>query len=84
MSKVLNCDLHDYLEIICMFHYQVKLTMQDGSNMVGEAVDIASKNQKEWLTLRLAKNELVDIEVDKIMHIAVLTERARFKEVSLR
>lgn len=84
MSKVLSCDLHDYLEIICMFHYQVRLTLEDGTTVVGEAVDVTSKAPNEWLSVRMIQNELVQVEVADIALITVLTEGARFKEMNLR
>lgn len=36
---MLDCDLHDYIEIVCMYHYPLRLTLHSGAVLCGTALD---------------------------------------------
>lgn len=67
-----------------MFHYQLRLTLEDGTTLVSEAVDVTSKASNECSSVRMIQNELVQVDAGDIALITVLTEGARFKKVKLR
>lgn len=84
---MLSCDLHDYLEIICMFHYEVLITVKNGTDIEGKAVDVGLFFGR----ITAAREEVLKIEseagteavlVEQIKMFEVLTPGARFKQVS--
>lgn len=54
MNKtILKCDLHDYLEIACLFHIEVELMLKDGTRHIGVPVTtIVTKDKGEALEFR--------------------------------
>ncbi len=54
MSKqILQCDLHDYLEIACLYAIEVELSLQDGSRLVGTPITTrANSASGEFLEFR--------------------------------
>ena len=40
MTQHISCDLHDYIEVACMYGYQVRLILKDQSTVEGKAKDI--------------------------------------------
>ena len=48
----ISCELHDYLEIACLYGYQVKLTLKDDRIIEGKAVDVLTTAEKrEYLII---------------------------------
>lgn len=77
----ISCELHDYLEIACLYGYQVRLKFKDGQQLEGKAVDIISADKHEYLLLRNNK-ELHSIELTQLAKLQVLTPDAKFSEVN--
>ncbi|NRA61714.1 MAG: Rho-binding antiterminator [Psychrobium sp.] len=55
---MMNCDLHDYIEIACMFNYPVKLIFKSGSMLEGIAIDTQrNKSHEECLKIKVESVE---------------------------
>jgi Rho-binding antiterminator len=77
----ISCELHDYIEIACLYGYQVKLTLKNHSTLVGKAIDIVTEDKREfWL---IEGNEPQRIDLTEIAKIEVLTANAKFTELNL-
>ncbi|MDF1582190.1 MAG: Rho-binding antiterminator [Methyloprofundus sp.] len=75
----ITCALHDYIEIVCMYGYQVKLQLKNGQIISGKALDIqTSVDKREYL---LIDNEPQKIELTQLVKMTVLTPNAKFDEV---
>lgn len=81
MSKsTISCNLHDYVEIACLYHYQVKLTLRDRQTIEGKAIDtLSSANKCEYLLIDTGRKQ--QIELNQLKKLQVLTPNARFTEV---
>ncbi|MCQ8179706.1 Rho-binding antiterminator [Methylomonas sp. SURF-1] len=77
MTQPIACNLHDYLEIACIYGYRVKLTLTDGSVVAGKAVDtVTTADKREYLQLDTER-----VETNRLAKLEVLTPGAKFKEV---
>lgn len=75
------CDLHDFIEIACMYHYQVKLTLKDQTSIEGKAIDILiGSDKREYLVIDTGQKQ--QIELNQLKKLQVLTPKAQFSEVS--
>lgn len=92
MPKPLSCDHQDYLEIACLFHYDVCVQTQDGTEIVGTAHTLGiDSNKQERLyfkpldvdtkTLRSATTSVMTSDIVKL---TVLTSNARFTQIDFR
>lgn len=81
MSKSsISCNLHDYVEIACLYRYQVKLTLRDRQTIEGKAIDtLSSANKCEYLLIDTGQKQ--QIELNQLKKLQVLTPNARFTEV---
>lgn len=51
---MMTCDQHDYVEIACMYHYPVKLTLKSGAELKGRPLDTQrNKLQQECIKMQL-------------------------------
>ncbi len=80
-QDAISCDLHDHIEVVCMYGYQVRLELKDQQIFEGKAIDIITSPEKcEYL---LIKNEQEQqIKLAQLAKLQVLTPNARFKEIN--
>lgn len=83
MSTPLDCELHDYIEIACLFQYRVRLTLSDRRVYEGRAITTSAREGEEYLVLRVA-GEALRLPIHQLAHMSVLTHPARFSDVTFR
>ncbi len=78
----ISCELHDYLEIACMYGYRVKLTLKNHQTLEGKALDtLTTAEKREYLVIDNG-HEQPQIELNQLAKMQVLTPNAKFKDVS--
>ena len=76
----LSCELHDYLEIACLYGYQVKLTLKDHQVLEAKAIDtLTTAEKREYLLID--NGQIQRIELNQLKKLQVLTPNAQFTEV---
>lgn len=76
----MSCDLHDYLEIACMYRYSVKLTLRDHQTLEGTTLDtMTGADKREYLVIDTGEKQ--QIELGQLKKLQVLTPNAQFTEV---
>ena len=70
---MISCSDYDYIEIVCLYHYPVELTMKSGKIVGGIALD-TKRNA--------AKQECIEMEVKQDKLLVVLDEISKL-EVSV-
>lgn len=78
--STISCNLHDYIEIACLYGYQVKLTLKNRQSIEGKAVDIITADKREYLLIDNGEQQRV--ELAQLVKMQVLTAKAKFSEVS--
>lgn len=44
---MISCNQHDYIEIVCMYHYPLKLTLKSGEVIEGIAQDTQRNDNRD-------------------------------------
>ena len=82
MSKILSCDLHDYLEIACLYRYRVKLLSNTGEEYVGipqtTLTRRISSRKQEVLLFCCEGGDEIELGLLTLREMHVLTPQARF------
>ena len=81
--KPISCDLHDYLEIACMYKIQVHLVLTDGENYSGMPITIrVNTKREECLQLLLdSSNERIDLVLYQLETMEAVTPNNHFSKV---
>lgn len=80
-NELISCELHDYIEVVCMYRYQIRLTLKDGATVEGKARDvITSPDKKEFLLLEMGVGPQ-QIELTTLRKLEVLSPNPQFREV---
>lgn len=79
---MISCNQHDYIEIVCMYHYPIKLTLKSGDIIQGVARDTQRNEQRdECIKLDAEEVErLIILEEIKILEVTVDNPHLRLVE----
>jgi Rho-binding antiterminator len=80
-NHLISCELHDYIEVACMYGYQVRLFLKDQSTLEGKAKDILTNSEKREFLLLETEAGSQQVELISLDRLQVLTPGARFSEV---
>jgi Rho-binding antiterminator len=81
---MLSCDLHDYIEIVCLYQYPLKLTLSSGAVLTGTARTTNLNDQRqECLVLKQhAAEQLVVLDDIALLEVTIANphlQQIRFK-----
>lgn len=62
---MISCSDYDYIEIVCMYRYPIRLHLKSGAKVEGQAVDTARNDDKQ---------ECIKIIADGVERLIVLVE----------
>jgi Rho-binding antiterminator len=80
----ISCELHDYLEIACMYGYRVRLTIKNHQTIEGKAIDtVTTAEKREYLVIDNGQKKH-EVELNQLGKMEVLTPNAKFKKVSFQ
>ncbi len=79
-KNVISCELHDFVEVACMYGYELRLILKNGQEIEGKAIDIVQSADKcEFLVIGNGSKQQIDLmELSKMQ---ALTPHAKFSEV---
>ncbi len=77
------CELHDYIEIACMYGYLVKLTLTEHRSFEGKAIDVVTDQDKcEFLVID--NGERQKVELSEIVEMETRTLGAKFQNIRFK
>lgn len=78
---MISCHLHDYIEIACLYGFEVRLLLKDGSSCEGQAITTETSSDKiEWFILHQQNGDL-RIQYEDIKTMQALTRNPHFDRV---
>lgn len=81
--KPLHCDLHDYLEIACLYGYTLDIELTNGQPLTARATTTrTSSAQEEFLEVETTSGRQ-EIRLDQLLAITPRDKNARFGRVVL-
>ncbi|GAB3489096.1 Rho-binding antiterminator [Marinomonas epiphytica] len=82
---MLTCQQYDYIELVCMYRYPVKLIMEFGEVVLGTAWDTTRNDLgEESIKLKGLDGEEKIHALHEILELEVMEDNPHFKILSLR
>jgi len=79
---MISCQQYDYIEIACMYRYDIKLTMKSGTLLQAKALDTArNEDNKECIKVMSDEGERL-IVLDEITLLEATHSNPHFQTVS--
>ena len=80
-QQIIDCELHDYIEVACMYGYQVRLILKNQQIFEGKAKDIVTTAEKREFLIIDNEQGSQEVELIQLKKMQILTPNAQFKEV---
>lgn len=78
---MMNCEQHDYIEIACLYRYPVQLTLTNGEQVSGQALDtVRNDDQAECLKLRIG-DEVRLLPLASLIRMSATSPNPHFEQV---
>jgi len=78
---MISCNNYDYIEVVCLFHYPVTMTLKSGEVISGIAMDTARNEQRlECIALSIAGEKTL-VVLDDIATLKTNIDNPHFDEV---
>ncbi len=81
-NTMISCHQYDYIEIVCLYHYPLKLTLKSGQIIEGIALDTARNSAREECIKVDDKGTTVYIVLSDITLLSVDVENPHIQQVS--
>lgn len=82
-NQPIACELHDYVEIACMYGYRLKLTLTENRSLEGKAVDVVTDpDKREFLVIDNGERRKIDLA--EIVEMETRTPGAKFQKVCFK
>ena len=79
---MMKCEQYDYIEIVCMHQYPIKLTLKSGAEVVGIGLD-TQRNKNRDECIQMTVDGVVSLVVlDTILTLEVTIDNPHFKQVT--
>lgn len=82
-NQPIACELHDYIEIACMYGYRVKLMLTEHRIVEGKATDVLiEQDKREFLVID--DGERQKVELSEIVEMETRTPGAKFQSIRFK
>ncbi|MCJ8349432.1 Rho-binding antiterminator [Moritella sp.] len=79
---MMKCDQYDYIEIVCMHQYPIKLTLQSGAEVVGFGLDTKRNDNRDECIQMMIDGVISLVVLDTILTLEVTIDNPHFKFVT--
>ncbi|MGR5388071.1 Rho-binding antiterminator [Vibrio crassostreae] len=81
---MISCSDYDYIEIVCMHRYPIKLTLNSGEWVEGVALDTKrNQDREECIKLCVEGREQL-VVLTEIIELEVCVDNPHFKQISFK
>ena len=81
---MLSCDLHDYIEIVCLYQYPLKLTLSSGAVLTGTARTTQYNDKRQECLLIQQQETEQQVLLDDIALLEVTIANPHLQQVRFR
>lgn len=80
----ISCDLYDYIEIACLHHYDVTVSLDDGRMITGRATTTRAGTDKVEYFVISVDGELTEVPMHLLSRLETNTPAASFTHVDFQ
>lgn len=82
---MISCSDYDYIEIACLYHYPVRLTMKQGESVEGVALDTQrDEANNECILVQSEGEDSKLVILNDVRKLEVTIENPHFNEVEFK
>lgn len=77
----ISCHVHDYIEIACLYRFEVALYLRNGDTLRGRAMNTVTRADKRECLLLQQASTSIEVELSEIAWMQALTRNPHFTRV---
>lgn len=81
---MISCANHDYVEIACMYGFEIKLVLIDGKIVSGKALQTAVNKAKEECIVLHTDQGIEKFELSQAISMEAVTNNPHFKTIDFK
>lgn len=81
---MLKCDLHDYIEMVCLYHYPLKLTLSSGAVLSGTALTTRYNQQRQECLVIKQNDSEQQVVLEDIALLEVTVQNPHLQQVRFK
>lgn len=81
---MLKCDLHDYIEMVCLYHYPLKLTLNSGAVLSGTALTTRYNQQRQECLVIKQNDSEQQVVLEDIALLEVTVQNPHLQQVRFK
>ncbi|WP_242603191.1 Rho-binding antiterminator [Marinomonas sp. MED121] len=78
---MMTCEQHDYIELACVYLYEINLTLRNGDQVKGQALDTLYNDDKEACLCIKQGEEVKLVVLDQIVGMRACQENPHFHHI---
>ncbi|WP_043994098.1 Rho-binding antiterminator [Moritella sp. PE36] len=79
---MMKCEQYDYIEIVCMHQYPIKLMLKSGVEIVGKGLDTKRNDNRDECIQMMVDGVTSLVVLDTILTLEVTVDNPHFKLVT--
>lgn len=84
MKKILPCHIHDYVEISCLYGFEIELAFNNRETIQGKAMTTEVTPDKSELLLLLVEGMTVKVELTDILTMTAINKNPHFDVIEFQ
>ncbi|TQV72150.1 hypothetical protein FLL45_18185 [Aliikangiella marina] len=80
-NPIIDCAVHDYVEIACMYGFDLTLKLDDESTCQGKALDVTIDNNRDECLVIEEKGKTLQVVLNRVKSMKVINENPHFEIV---
>ena len=81
---MISCASHDYVEIACMYGFEVRLVLKNGRIVQGKAIQTAYNENKEECIVITTETGNEKIVLEQLISMEAVTKNAHFEKIDFK
>lgn len=81
---MISCATHDYVEIACMYRFEVRLALENGQVVQGKALETAYDESKQECVVLETPSGHEMIVLEQVLSMEAVTENSHFGVVDFK
>ena len=80
---MIKCDVHDYIELVCLYNIEVILTLHSGEEIKGIATTTNINSDKQECLLVMEGDEVRAVVLETIKNMRALSSNPYFSSIDI-
>lgn len=80
-NNIIDCAVHDYVELACMYGFDLTLKLDDDTTRKGKALDVTVDTNRDECLLLEEEGKTLQVVLNRVKSMRVINDNPRFEVI---